>query len=82
MDKKLTLNLNSNTIEAAKRYAKFNNISLSKLIESYLGSLTQKEEEKETKITPLVKSLSGVISFDEDFDEREGYTQYLIGKYK
>ncbi len=81
MDKKLTLSLNGNIIEDAKRYAKSNNISLSKLIESYLGSLTKKEE-KEVEITPLVKSLSGVISIDEDFDEKEEYTQYLIEKYK
>lgn len=81
MDKKLTLSLDSNIIETAKRYAKTNNISLSKLIESYLGSLTRKEE-NEVEITPLVKSLSGVISIDDDFDEKEEYTQYLIEKYK
>ncbi|AVR44719.1 hypothetical protein C7S20_05255 [Christiangramia fulva] len=81
MDKKLTLSLNSNIIESAKHYAKSNNISLSKLIESYLGSLTKKEEKK-SEITPLVKSLSGVISIDDDFDEKEEYTQYLIEKYK
>lgn len=82
MDKKLTLSLNSTIIETAKRYAKSNNISLSKLIESYLGSLTQKKEEEELEITPLVKSLSGVISLDDNFDEKEEYTQYLIEKYK
>jgi len=82
MDKKLTLSLNSNIIETAKHYAKSNNISLSKLIESYLGSLTKKEGKKENEITPLVKSLSGVISIDDDFDVKDDYTQYLIEKYK
>lgn len=81
MDKKLTLSLNSTIIETAKRYAKSNNISLSKLIESYLSSLTKKEE-KEVEITPLVKSLSGVISIDDDMNEKEEYIQYLIEKYK
>lgn len=81
MDKKLTLSLNGNIIEDAKRYAKSNNTSLSKLIESYLDSLTRKEG-KEVEITPLVKSLSGVISIEENFDEKEEYTQYLIEKYK
>jgi hypothetical protein len=57
MDKKLTLSLNSNIIETAKSYAKSNNISLSKLIESYLDSLTQ-QTQKETEITPLVKTLA------------------------
>ena len=82
MNKKLTLSLNDNIIETAKHYAKSNNISLSKLIESYLGSLTKKEQKKENQITPLVESLSGVISIDDDFDVKDDYTQYLIEKYK
>ena len=81
MDKKLTLSLNESIIETAKRYAKANNISLSKLIESYLGSLT-KEEKKKMEISPLVKSLSGVISIDKNYDPKDDYTKYLIGKYK
>jgi len=81
MDKKLTLSLNGNIIETAKNYAKANNISLSKLIESYLGSLT-KEEKQEVEISPLVKSLSGVISVDKNYDVKDEYTQYLIEKYK
>lgn len=81
MDKKLTLSLNENIIETAKHYAKSNNISLSKLIESYLGTLT-KQEKKGTEITPLVKSLSGVISIDNDLDIKDEYAQYLMEKYK
>ncbi|MCM4155986.1 DUF6364 family protein [Gramella sp. AN32] len=81
MDKKLTLSLNESIIETAKRYAKANNISLSKLIESYLGSLT-KEEKKNLEISPLVKSLSGVISVDKNYDPKDDYTKYLIEKYK
>ena len=81
MDKKLTLSLNGNIIETAKNYAKSNNISLSKLIESYLGSLT-KQEKREVEISPLVKSLSGVISIDKNYDAKDDYTQYLIEKYR
>ncbi|MCC8358471.1 DUF6364 family protein [Salinimicrobium sediminilitoris] len=81
MDKKLTLSLKADVIEAAKRYARSNEVSLSKLIESYLSSLTKKEAGK-TEITPLVRSLSGVISIENDFDEKEEYSQYLIEKYK
>lgn len=81
MDKKLTLSLKAEIIEAAKRYARSNEVSLSKLIESYLSSLTRKESEK-AEITPLVESLSGVISMKNDYDEKEEYTRYLIEKYK
>ncbi len=81
MDKKLTLSLNKSIIENAKRYAKTNNISLSKLIESYLASLT-KRKNNEPEITPLVKSLSGVIELPSKFDEKEAYSEYLMEKYK
>ncbi|QLG45291.1 DUF6364 family protein [Costertonia aggregata] len=81
MDKKLTLSLDKSIIESAKNYAKSNNISLSKLIESYLKTLT-KRKRSSTEITPLVESLSGVINLDEDFDVKDAYTDYLIEKYK
>lgn len=81
MDAKLTLNVNKNVIEKAKEYAKSHNISLSRLIESYLSSLNDKKE-TEIEITPLVKSLSGVINLENDFNYRENYTDYLIEKYK
>ncbi len=81
MDKKLTLRLNQTIIEEAKIYAKSNNISLSKLIESYLSTLTKKTKSK-SEITPLVKSLSGVIQLPSDFDEKVSYSEYLMEKYK
>ncbi|WP_026450511.1 DUF6364 family protein [Aequorivita capsosiphonis] len=81
MDKKLTLSLDKTIIESAKNYAKSNNISLSKLIESYLTTLTKRKRNL-TEITPLVESLSGVINLDEDFDAKDAYTDYLIEKYK
>ena len=81
MDKKLTLSLDKSIIESAKNYAKSNNISLSKLIESYLTTLT-KQKRNSTEITPLVESLSGVINLDDDFDAKDVYTDYLVEKYK
>lgn len=81
MDKKLTLNLDDSIIEKAKQYAKLNNISLSKLIEAYLKSLT-KRKSSATEITPLVEGLSGVISLGKDVDVKDAYTDYLIEKYK
>ncbi len=81
MNRKLTLSLDESIIESAKIYAKSNSISLSKLVESYLSILTKKRTEK-VEITPLVKSLSGVIDLPSDFDEKELYGDYLIEKYK
>ena len=81
MDKKLTLSLNREVIERAKRYAKQNNISLSRLIENYLQAISENKTE-DVKITPLVKSLSGVVELPENFDARDDYTNYLLKKYK
>lgn len=81
MDKKLTLSLNQRIIEQAKKYAKLNKTSLSKLIENYLGTLTSNQDE-EIQVTPLVKSLSGVIDLPEDFDYKKLKEQYLKEKYK
>jgi len=81
MDTKLTLSLNKSIIEQAKVYAKTNKISLSKLIESYLATIT-KNTAKKVEITPLVKSLSGVIKLNEDTDIKKDYADYLTEKYK
>jgi hypothetical protein len=80
MDRKLTIKLNEQVISKAKKYAKMKNTSLSRLIESYLDALTGKEE-NESEITPLVKSLSGVITLPPDFDYKTERTGYLQKKH-
>lgn len=79
MNTKLTLNIDEHVIEEAKFYAKNNSVSLSKLIENYLLSLTKRTTE-ETKISPLVESLTGVISL-ESADYKKEYSDYLSKKY-
>ncbi len=79
MDTKLTLKLNEIVIEQAKQYAKDNNISLSRMIESYLRAITIREKNK-IKISPLVDSLTGVIEL-EKMDYRKDYTDFLSKKY-
>lgn len=81
MNQKLTLSLDKEVIEKAKVYAKSNDTSLSKLIESYLGTLTTRIE-MESDITPLVENLSGVIDLPKNFDFKEAYLDYLIEKHK
>ena len=83
MDTKLTLRLNDTVIERAKIYAHNHKISLSKMIENYLDSITrQKDKERKIAITPLVESLSGVIDLPADFDYKKEYRDYIEEKYK
>jgi hypothetical protein len=81
MDTKLTLRLKKSVIEKAKQYAQNHKISLSKMIELYLESITT-QRAKNADISPLVESLSGVIHLDNDFDHRNDYSKYLTEKYK
>ena len=80
MNTKLTLNLNKSIIENAKDYAKENSVSLSKLIENYLSSLTKKQQ-KEIKVSPLVESLTGIIPSETDQKNNDDYYEYLNKKY-
>lgn len=81
MDKKLTLSLDERVIEEAKIYAQHHQISLSRLIESYLNSLIENKPE-DVPITPLVESISGVVHIPHDFDYKHDYTDYLLEKYQ
>lgn len=81
METKLTLSMDKEVIEEAKKYARKKNTSLSRLIKSYLVSITRNRTEKDTDITPLVKSLSGVLPGMKDNYKKE-YSHYLEKKYK
>lgn len=84
MDSKLTLKLNENVIERAKKYASNKKLSLSRLIENYLDSLTR-EQTDDFEISPFVKSISSGKSIPVDLDEktlREEYTEYLNQKHQ
>ncbi len=79
MDSKLTLKLNRSVIEKAKQYAREHNISLSRLIENYLTAIT-KNVENADEISPLVKSLTGVVQLN-DKDYKKDYIDFLNQKY-
>ena len=78
MNTKLTLNLDKNIIEEAKTYAKSHHVSLSKLIENYLNSLTRQTKQK-SSVSPLVESLTGIIP--NDYNEKKDYRDYIDQKY-
>lgn len=84
MDSKLTLKLNTQIIERAKKYASNKKLSLSGLIENYLDSLTQGEDD-EFEISPFVKSISSGKSIPDGADDkkfRDDYIDHLDKKYR
>jgi hypothetical protein len=64
METKLTLKMDKAVILSAKEYAERNHRSLSRLVENYFQYLTLTHTPKK-KYSPLVESLTGIISEEE-----------------
>ncbi|MCR9153419.1 MAG: DUF6364 family protein [Bacteroidetes bacterium] len=82
MDTKLTLKLNQEIIEKAKQYASNKKMSLSRIVEAYLQSLTNESDPSEFEISPFVKSISSGHEMPTDLDYKKEYSEHLIEKYK
>ncbi|MFM1962019.1 MAG: hypothetical protein RLZZ172_864 [Bacteroidota bacterium] len=78
MNTKLTLNIDKQIIEEAKHYAREHGVSLSKLIETYLDSITRISQKK-SNVTPLVESLTGIIPSQQD--DKQEYRSFIDKKY-
>ena len=81
MNTKLTLSLEKEIIEEAKKYAREHNISLSFLVENYFQKIISDRKERKEGKASIVKELSGIISL-EGVDYKSEYTKYLEEKYK
>lgn len=85
MDAKLTIKLDKEVIDLAKKYANQNKKSLSRMIETYLQSLMINEKNvsnSDFEISPFVLSISAGKSIPADLDYKKIYSDYLIEKYK
>lgn len=85
MDTKLTLKLDKFVIEQAKEYASSQNRSLSRIIESYLKSLINREnltDVNDIKISPFVKSISTGVKIPADLDYKSEIFNHFEEKHK
>ncbi|WP_111309853.1 DUF6364 family protein [Confluentibacter sediminis] len=82
MDTKLTLKLNQRIIEKAKEYASSKKMSLSRIVEAYLQSLTTDNDTSDFEISPFVKSIATGTEIPTDLDYKKEYSDFLIKKYK
>ena len=76
MDTKLTLKLDFNTIESAKKYARQKKTSLSVLVEQYFKSLTKRKKKKY-----LSDELLGCMKDLKEYSLEELKDQYIKDKY-
>jgi hypothetical protein len=75
MTTKLTLSVNPAIVSRAKRYAKRQGVSVSRLVEGYLASVA--DEPAATDLPPVIASLRGILK-NADTD---AYRKHLVRKY-
>jgi hypothetical protein len=81
MTTKLTLTVEKEVIELAKAYANKKGRSLSDLIESYLKTLVQKDNNNNNDLSPNVKRLLGAVKAPKGFDYKKELESVLSKKY-
>lgn len=81
MDEKLTLKLNKNAINYAKKYAARNNTSVSRVVEGFFKRLELKDSPEDIKIPAGVKEITGIVKMDDLKNHKDAYSDYLIRKY-
>jgi Family of unknown function (DUF6364) len=80
MTTKLTLSMDDQVIESAKRYAKKKGESLSGIVENYLKSISNAKSVT-TEISPRVRKLMGSIQLPKDFDYKKELKNAIGKKY-
>lgn len=75
MTAKLTLSVNPAVVSRAKRYAKRQGVSVSRLVEAYLASVS--EQAPPAELPPLVASLRGTLKKADS----EAHRHHLAKKY-
>lgn len=81
MDSKLTLKLDKDVIEKAKRFADRRGTSLSRIVESYFSGLSEAEAPVQGELTGVVAELAGILSGAQVGNPEDEYTDYLVRKY-
>ncbi len=80
MTTKLTLTIEQRVIKTAKKYAQQKGRSLSGLVENYLRTLSEREQQVD-EMSPRVKRLVGSIKLPEDFEYKKSLEAAVAKKY-
>ncbi|MBK7128752.1 MAG: hypothetical protein IPM74_02070 [Crocinitomicaceae bacterium] len=80
MTTKLTLTIEQDVIKTAKTYAHMKGRSLSELIENYLKTLVNKQQDSE-ELSPKVKRLVGSVKLPKNFDYKNTLAEEIIKKH-
>ncbi len=80
MATKLTLTVEERIIEKAKKYAKQTGRSLSELVENYLGTLVDENQDLQ-QVSPKLRKIIGSVKLPDDFDEKKELSTYYETKH-
>jgi len=80
MNTKLTLSIDKSIIHKAKKYAVSRHISVSKLVEEYLKSLSSNSMDN-LRIAPITKELSKIVKSRSNINYKHSIEEILIDKY-
>ena len=75
MTTKLTLSVDPAVVSRAKRYAKRQGVSVSRLVEGYLASIPEQTTAED--LPPLVASLRGILKGA----DAQAYRKHVVRKY-
>ncbi len=82
MNTKLTLNIEKDVIEIAKKYAQERRQSLSSIVQNYFKHLTGNRKIQDgLDISPIVKNLSGIINLNDNYNDKDDYHKHITEKY-
>jgi F0F1-type ATP synthase membrane subunit b/b' len=82
MNTKLTLTLEKEIIEQAKKYASAKGKSLSEMVENYFRYLTEfRADESEIQLSSRAEALRGIVKVDADFDYKKILDEEKSKKY-
>jgi len=81
MNTKLTLTIEGDVVESAKKYARQRGKSLSGIVENYLKSISVQDED-ETVLSPKVAKLLGSVKLPDNFDYKKELGGALAKRYK
>ena len=73
---KLTVRIDTTSLEAAKQYALVHNTSLSKMISKFLGNLAV--EDSQPARTPILRKLTGILPAETSISDHRAH---LARKY-
>jgi hypothetical protein len=77
---KLTLSVDKEVVERAKRYAAKRGTSVSRLVQTYLDPIASPQAVSTQDLPPVTRPLRGILKGSKY--SREGYIDYLERKYR